>query len=136
MGFVLREKLKGLKVTIKEWNKEVYGAIDSKILILVEEIKDTDVRGELMTLSEEEVELRKVHFRSLWHLIRSKEALLVQRSRDRWLKEGDANTTYFHNCVKERGSVNALRALLVDGEWLESPPLIRQTTVNFFRRHF
>jgi hypothetical protein len=136
MGFVLREKLKGLKVTIKEWNKEVYGAIDSKILILVEEIKDIDVRGELMTLSEEEVELRKVHFRSLWHLLRSKEALLVQRSRDRWLKEGDANITYFHNCVKERGSVNALRALLVDGEWLESPPLIRQATVNFFRRHF
>jgi hypothetical protein len=74
MGFVLREKLKGLKVTIKEWNKEVYGAIDSKILILVEEIKDIDVRGELTGLSTLEVESRKKKFNSLWSLLRSKEA--------------------------------------------------------------
>jgi exonuclease III len=52
MGFILKEKLKGLKIMLKEWNKEVYGAVDTKILFLVEEIKEKDLRGEVGSLSE------------------------------------------------------------------------------------
>jgi hypothetical protein len=47
-----------------------YGSIDSKILSLVEDIKDMDVRGELMGLSEREVENRKNFFETLWHLLK------------------------------------------------------------------
>jgi hypothetical protein len=46
MGFILKEKLKGLKAKLKVWNKEVYGAFDTKILFLVEEVKEKDLRGE------------------------------------------------------------------------------------------
>jgi hypothetical protein len=113
-----------------------YGSIDSKILSLVEDIKDIDVRGELMGLSEREVENRKNFFETLWHLLKSKELLIMPRSRALWLKDGDANTSYFHNCVKQRGSSNAIRALLVDGDWVKSPLLIRQATVNLFSSHF
>ncbi|MCI16893.1 reverse transcriptase, partial [Trifolium medium] len=58
MGFILKEKLKGLKGVIREWNKEAYGVLDSKIMLLVEEIKQKDLRGEAFVLTEEEVELR------------------------------------------------------------------------------
>jgi hypothetical protein len=37
MSFVLKEKIKGLKVLIKAWNREVYGSLDTKILLLVED---------------------------------------------------------------------------------------------------
>jgi hypothetical protein len=124
MGFILKEKLKGLKVKIKEWSKEVYGDIDSKITILIEDIKDDDVRGELVGLSEAEVYARKQKFSTLWHLLKSKESMIVQRARSRWLKEGDANTRYFHNCVKQRSYGNTIRALLVDGGWVDSPLLV------------
>jgi hypothetical protein len=46
MGFIFKEKLKGLKAKLKVWNKEVYGAFDTKILFLVEEVKEKDLRGE------------------------------------------------------------------------------------------
>jgi hypothetical protein len=136
MGFVLKEKLKGLKTLIKVWNREVYGSIDTKILLLVEEIKEADVRGELIGLSDDEVALRKQHFSDLWHLLKSKDSVLFQRSRARWLKEGDSNTSYFHKCIKSRGSGNAIRALQVEGNWIESPLAIRQATVDFFKLHF
>jgi hypothetical protein len=31
MGYILKERLKGLKEEIKMWNSEEYGAVDSKI---------------------------------------------------------------------------------------------------------
>jgi hypothetical protein len=37
MSFVLKEKIKGLKVLIKAWNREVYDSLDTKILLLVED---------------------------------------------------------------------------------------------------
>jgi hypothetical protein len=136
MGFVLKEKLKGLKGVIKAWNKEVYGALDTKIRILVEDIKDVDVEGELVTLSEEEVSNRKKNFADLWHLLKSKESMIIQRSRAWWLKEGDANTSYFHKCLKARGSCNFIRSHQVGDVWVDSPALIRQAMVEFFKQQF
>jgi hypothetical protein len=136
MGFVLKEKLKGLKVVIKAWNKEVYGAIDSKISRLIVDIQDLDVKGELVLLSEAEVLNRKKLFSDLWHLLKSKDSMIVQRSRARWLKEGDDNTRYFHKCLKARGSCNTIRALHVGGVWVDASMLLRQATVDFFTNQF
>jgi hypothetical protein len=115
MGFILKEKLKGLKFCIRVWNKEVYGVVDSKIEKLVEDINELDVKGELVSLSEAEVENRKDYFGELWHLLKSKESVLLQRSRTRWLREGDQNSAYFHACEKSRGNRHFLNALKVDG---------------------
>jgi hypothetical protein len=79
-----------------------YGGLESKIEELVVEINDLDVRGELVGLSDLEVVSRKEKFVLLWKLLKNKEALVFQRSRSKWLKEGDANTKFFHNCVKAR----------------------------------
>ncbi|MCI00522.1 transposon TX1 putative protein, partial [Trifolium medium] len=136
MGFILKEKLKGLKVKLKEWNKEIYGDIDTKILFLVEEIKEKDLRGEMLDLSDSDVELRKHHFSELWHLLKSKESMIVQRARSRWLREGNANSRYFHNIMNSRGKRNSIRALELEGGWTEDPTLIRQAAVCFFKNQF
>jgi hypothetical protein len=136
MGYILKEKLKGLKGSIKGWSKEVYGGIDEKIKRLVEDIQDLDVRGELMPLSEEEVTVRKRMFEALWHLLKGKESVLMQRSHAKWLREGDYNTKYFHACIKSRGTRNYVNALKVDGNWLETPNEVRQAVVSYFTNHF
>jgi hypothetical protein len=64
--------------------------------MLVEDIKVKDLKGEEGTLSAGDVEIRKKFFSDLWRLLKSKELMVVQRSRSRWLREGDANTCYFH----------------------------------------
>ncbi|MCH84952.1 LINE-1 reverse transcriptase like, partial [Trifolium medium] len=86
MGFILKGKLKGLKTRIKLWNKEVYGGIDLKIKKLMEDIEELDVRGELGIMNEEDMRQRKHKFRDLWHLWKSKESVLLQRARGRWLR--------------------------------------------------
>jgi len=77
--------------------------------------------------------VRKKKFDDMWRLLRSKDASMFQRSKSKWLKEGDANTKYFHRCVKARASRNSLKAIKVDGIWVETPMDVRQAVVNYLK---
>ena len=121
MSYVLKENLKGLKATIKEWNKEEYGGTEDRVERLVEDIRGLDELGEERRLSEEEVVSRKSKFEELWKLLKAKDALIVQRSKSKWLKEGDTNSKYFLNSVKLRKSRNSIKALRENDGWVVSP---------------
>jgi len=135
MGVVLKNKLKGLKNSLMEWSRGEYGGMDNRIKLLMEDISELDVKGELGMLSLEEVEGRKLLFGELWKLLNSRDSSLVQRSRSKWLKEGDANSKFFRRCVKARYNRNSLKALKVDGEWLQASEAVRGAMVEYFRRH-
>ncbi|MCH98078.1 transposon TX1 putative protein [Trifolium medium] len=136
MGYVVKEKLKSLKVRLKEWNKVEYGSMDLRIKTLIEDIQDLDIRGELSGLASHDVALRKELFDEFWNLQKSKEALLFQRSRSKWLTQGDANSKFFHGCVVARTKRNSITALKNGDIWLESPSQIREEVVSYFSRHF
>jgi hypothetical protein len=118
---ILKEKLKGLKTHLRGWNKATYGQLDFKINEIVEDIKELDMRSELVGLSANEVIMRKKLFGDMWHYKISKESPLMQRSRQTWLREGDSNTKFFHTVIKSRGKRNHISALLVGDTWLDSP---------------
>ena len=86
-------------------------------------------------LTELEIQERKVKFENFWRLLRAKDSMMVQRSRIKWLREGDANTKFFHNCVKGRASRNQVNAILVDGVWIQSPTEVRRVVVEYFTNH-
>ena len=135
MGVILKNKLKGLKEELRVWSKEVYGNLNLKAEKLIEEIADLDVKGEFGALSSDEVFVRKKKFEEMWSLLRCKDASLFQRSKSRWLKEGDANSKYFHRCVKARADRNSLKAIEVNGVCVESPLEVRKVVVDHFRCH-
>jgi hypothetical protein len=110
-GYVVKEKMKLLKRVLKTWNKDVYGNMDSKIDALTNEIEELELKCETIGLSVEELVTRKKRFEELWILLKSKDRLEFQKSRSRWLAEGDANTGYFHACVKGRRRSNSIVAL-------------------------
>ncbi|KAK2416868.1 hypothetical protein QL285_039220 [Trifolium repens] len=90
----------------------------------------------LMGISGEEVEIRKKLFDELWTVLKSIEATIFQRSRSKWLKEGDVNTKFFYSQVKSRGRINGISALLTDGGWVEGLFQVRQAAVSYFEQHF
>ena len=133
MGFVWKEKFKVLKGRLRVWNKEEHGLIDDRITRLKEEIEELDVRGEESLLNEEEVQTRRNNFSLFWSLLKSKDSLVVQKSRVKWLKEGDADTKFFYNCMKARASGICVRALKVNDDWVQTSGDVRRVIVEYFR---
>ncbi|GAU48812.1 hypothetical protein TSUD_406450 [Trifolium subterraneum] len=136
MGFILKERLKGLKGVIKEWTVRNFGDAEGKKKRLTIEIAELDSKSEGLGLVDAEVVLRKKLFEELWILLRNMDALIFQRSRSRWIKEGDSNSRYFHNCVKARKRRNNLLALRTPSGWVEGPTLVREAVVSYFKNHF
>jgi hypothetical protein len=58
MAFILKEKLRGLKSKLIDWNKAEFGNVEVRVSRLVEDIKDLDLRGELGGLTPLEVTVR------------------------------------------------------------------------------
>jgi len=70
MSFVLKEKLKCLKRKLKDWHKGIYGDMENKVDMLVEEIRDCDVRGEAGQLSDMELQPKKLNLGSCGDFLR------------------------------------------------------------------
>ena len=68
---------------------------------------------------------------------RAEESLYRQKSRIAWLVEGDNNTSYFHNCVKERTNRNKILSLCRDDNTVVyEVPQIQQEATSYFYKLF
>lgn len=105
-AYALKEKLKLMKNHLREWNMDVFGVLDFIIASLVPDISSLDKKAEVSTLSPEEISLRKEKIEAMWFKMKMKESLNYQKSRVKWIKEGDANTHFFHACINARRRSN------------------------------
>ncbi|CAJ2632329.1 unnamed protein product [Trifolium pratense] len=135
-GYVLKEKLKMIKVALKEWHKTHAQNLPSRIDNLKIRLASLDEKGEEDDISEEDlVELHGVSH-DIHSLSRLQASISWQQSRSLWLKEGDANSKYFHSVLASRRRRNALSVIQVDGVTLEGVNPIRQAVFSHFESHF
>lgn len=89
-----------------------------------------DARVEKGDIFVEEVGYRRKASSDLWSLLRTKDFNLFQRSRFKFLKEGDANIGLFHACIKNMNIRNPILTLTIGEYWVEGVAEIRQEVVN------
>ncbi|TQD71025.1 hypothetical protein C1H46_043451 [Malus baccata] len=79
---------------------------------------------------EEEINTKS---RMLDQLMAQEESVWKQRSRIKWLQDGDANTKFFHQSTMQRRRRNQVLKLKdEDGRWEERPHRIKQLVDNYF----
>ncbi|GKV16979.1 hypothetical protein SLEP1_g27539 [Rubroshorea leprosula] len=114
-GFRLKEKLKTTKEALKKWSKNLIPTLDIRINNATSDIAKIDMKGEVANLSEEEIERRREAFIQIWESLKSKESMMQQKSRKVWVAQGDANTRFFHNCVKGRWRRSEMNSIQIKG---------------------
>jgi hypothetical protein len=87
-------------------------------------------------LSEAELEELLGITSDIYSLSRRNASICWQQSRSLWLKEGGANSKYFHSILASRKRGNAISSIQVEGVTLEGVQPIRQAVFTHFASHF
>ena len=132
----MKEKLKMLKFRLKDWHKQHVQNMDSKILTVKNKISILDSKAELSALNEDELhEIRDLSV-ELHSMAKVQNSVNWQKSRLNWLKEGDANSKFFHGVMSGRKRHNTINMVLVDGAYVEGVNHVRSAVFTHFSTHF
>ncbi|XP_062074993.1 uncharacterized protein LOC133779000 [Humulus lupulus] len=116
--FQVVQKLKCLKQIFKEMNREHFGDLPTEVLRV--ELHMRDIQGALqldplsIRIINEEVAARASYRKCQDNYL----AFLKQKAKISWLNEGDDNTSFFHQSLKQRRSINSVYAMKdMHGQW-------------------
>lgn len=132
--FVLYQKLRAAKGCCKDLNRSSFSGIQTRSLEALENLESIQ-RRVLSTpsqeLFEEESEARKA-----WLILsKAEESFFKQKSRVRWLKEGDSNTGFFHRAVKANLSKNIIHHLRDNnGLKVSNPEHIKSLAIDYYQQ--
>jgi len=133
---VLKEKFKLIKTALKVWHRSHSQNLPAKITSLKDRQDDLDGKGEIDDLSADECDELWEVSATIHSLSQLSTSICWQQSRNQWLREGDANTKYFHSILSTRRRRNAISSVLVDGVRIEGLHPVRNAIFTHFAHHF
>jgi hypothetical protein len=128
--------LRALKGEIKRWNREVFGNVGVQNKAWAEELESLNRFEEVRRLSEEEKERRRLLASDLEASLLQEEISWRQKSRVRWLKEGDKCTKFFHQVASANRRNNTIESLIVDGSPTSDLACIGEHVANYYESLF
>ncbi|KAL8481726.1 hypothetical protein ACS0TY_028027 [Phlomoides rotata] len=135
-GYVLKEKLKELKTELKTWSREIFNGMDRRIKEKKEEIEKLDLWDDTFGLEEDEITRRQNLLGDLMMETSWRESQWLQKSKLKWMKEGDVNTNFFHSWVKRRHKGNEIIGLWNNNTWVDSVQGVKKLVHEHFKEQF
>ncbi|GJV99382.1 lipoxygenase 1, chloroplastic [Tanacetum coccineum] len=59
-----------------------------------------------------------------------------KRSKIKWAIEGDENSKYYHGILNKKRNQLAIRGVLMEGNWVESPSVVKNEFLSHFKKRF
>lgn len=69
---------------------------------------------------------------ALYRELKWRNITLAQKSRNKWLKEGDANSSFFHSYINRCRKKNEIVGVEINGQWLEEVIDVKNGVCEFF----
>ncbi|KAJ0923205.1 putative endonuclease/exonuclease/phosphatase [Helianthus annuus] len=121
---------------IREWRDKMLKKESEDLSSALEEIADMESILVYRDLLEEEEWILAENKKTVAEMEYAKAMDLRQRSRLRWAKEGDENSSFFHSMINCRKASNVIHGLQVGGVWVDKLSLIKKEVFKFFRSKF
>ena len=132
----LKEKLKLLKADLKEWNRSVFGCVESEKRRIEMEIENLDGEDDIDALEDEGRQRRLDLLSQLGLVNRKLDSIYRQKARVNWLKHGDSNSNFFHSAIRWRRLKNEVKGVVVNSQWCEEPEVVRREAKSLFEKRF
>eukprot|EP00253_Pinus_taeda_P028466 PITA_28466 len=112
--FNLQNRLKNVKLKLKDWNHTVFGNIFQEKATIEQKLEQIHKEGRAGRRDENSSEQEK-ELTQQWHTrCKQEETLWKQKSRVLWLKEGEQNTKNFHRSAIDYRNANKILELKND----------------------
>ena len=113
---MLAKKLKHLKFKLIDWNRNVFGHLDTRMFGLLEKVKVWDAKEQQLTLTHDD-RIERFKLKKELAMMRSwKDIFWRQRAKQQWIQHGDRNTKFFHRVANNRRKFNAIGNIKVNGQ--------------------
>ncbi|XP_022850571.1 uncharacterized protein LOC111372446 [Olea europaea var. sylvestris] len=132
-SYVLDQKLKALKGDLKRWNEKEVGDVNWRKNQCTLEIEKLDRKEECRGLGGDERERHQELRGDLERLVEMEEISWRQKSRVKWLREGDKCTQFFHRVANSNRRNNCISMLEVDEVTFEDLQDIGTQMVSFYQ---
>ncbi|KAL9685919.1 hypothetical protein QQ045_023373 [Rhodiola kirilowii] len=128
-------KLKRLRGVLRKWNWEKFGDVNRKVRQLEKRVEkmDLEIQSGIGRVSRSDLNASKDE---LANFLRYQHAMLEEKSKMKWLNEGDRNSSFFHASIKARRMHNKMKLELEDGSHTEDAAIIGNKAVTYFQELF
>ena len=104
-------KLRNLRTHLRGWARHTTGLLKKEKARLSAIIDELEEIAEKQPLTTQQIELKSQSNASLAKLLREEEIKWYQRSKAKFILQGDSNTRYFHNVANGRHRKNLIHSL-------------------------
>ena len=94
---------------------EQLGMMQKKQQQIVKDLNEIDILEEQGSLDEANFKKRLELQQEFWKVATFNELLLLQKSRAKWVKEGNCNKKFFHSIINWKRRKNMVKRVHVDG---------------------
>lgn len=127
-------KLQRVKQELKKLNQTEYARVEARVKVARQKLKEVQeqMRDHPQQPELFEVERKRKMQLEKWGII--EENIYKQKSRVKWLKLGDSNTSYFHACMKNNIAQNRIRNIAnAAGELIQTDEGIEDEITRFYK---
>nr|GEV14197.1 RNA-directed DNA polymerase, eukaryota, reverse transcriptase zinc-binding domain protein [Tanacetum cinerariifolium] len=103
---------------------------------LKKELANLDATIDKGDATEDLIRKRVEIIKQIQDLDKVKSSKMIQKAKITWTIEGDENTKYFHGVLNKKRSQNAIRGVLLDGKWVDTPIRVKNEFLNHFKNRF
>ncbi|XP_057786281.1 uncharacterized protein LOC131003750 [Salvia miltiorrhiza] len=132
----MMHKLKRLRKELKIWNKFTFGNFNTSLEELYNKLSSLQAHidnvGYSDALFDQEVELEA----SISVMLSRQEDLHRQKSRIRWLQDGDRNTKFYHNMLRMKRASHTIKHLEINDVLVEDHNTLASHVENFYKALF